>query len=201
MLLAHSSTRDSNKLPSDPRTIINQFNLNPHCSSFLQCPTCYALYPYNSTITSANSEFKKYTHGQTPTSPPCNAHLWEEHQVSGKTIHAPHWKHIYQSLKEWVGRLLTCPGLRNYYTNLAMNWWPQAWRIFGIHLFLGISGTLMGCPFFIIIPMNYALLLASTLMGSTCYITWKQNRPCCVLQYTWSSSTSPLPVMNTPPLA
>lgn len=111
MLLAHGSTRDSNKLPSDPRSVINRFDLDPRCSSFLQCPTCYALYPYDGTITSTNPEFEKCTHRPTPASPPCDAHLWEERQVSGKTIRTPRRKYIHQSLKEWVGRLLTRPGV------------------------------------------------------------------------------------------
>lgn len=111
MLLAHGSNRDSDKLPCDPRTVVNRFDLDPRCSSFLQCPTCYALYPYDGTITSTRPEFEKCTHRPTPTSPPCGVHLWEERQVCGKTIRTPRRKYIHQNLKEWVGRLLTRPGV------------------------------------------------------------------------------------------
>jgi len=111
MLLAHGLSGDSDKLPRDPRTVVNRFNLDPHCSSFLQCPVCYALYPYNGTITSIQPEFEKCTHRSTPTSPPCDVRLWEERQVGGKTIRTPRRKYIHQNLKEWVGRLLVRPGV------------------------------------------------------------------------------------------
>lgn len=111
MLVAHGLSRDSDKLPCDPRTVVNRFDLDPRCSSFLQCPACYTLYPYNGTITSIQPEFEKCTHRSTPTSPPCDVHLWEERRVGGKTIHAPRRKYIYQNLNEWVGRLLVRPGV------------------------------------------------------------------------------------------
>jgi hypothetical protein len=111
MLLAHGSSRESEKLPDDPRTVLNRFDLDPRCSSFLQCPACYALYPYNGTITSTLPEFDICTHRSTPASPPCGVPLWEERHIGGKIIRAPRRKYIHQNLKEWVGRLLTRPGV------------------------------------------------------------------------------------------
>src|ERR1700679_1057914 len=110
MLLAHGQSEDSDKLPNDPRTILGRFNLDPYCSSYLQCPSCYALYTYPGTITSNSPEFEKCTHKPTPSSPSCDTTLWEEHQLGGKTVRAPRRKYIHQSLQEWVGRLLTRPG-------------------------------------------------------------------------------------------
>ena len=110
MLLAQDQSQ-ADKLLNDPRTVLNRFNLDPHCTSFLQCPACYALYPYTGTITSNSPEFKKCTHRPTPSSPSCDAILWEERQLHGKTIHAPRRKYIHQSLKEWIGRLLARPGI------------------------------------------------------------------------------------------
>ena len=111
MLLARGPGKDIGKIPDDPRTVLNRFDLDPRCSSFLQCPACYALYPYTGTITSTPPEFERCTHRPTPTSPPCGIPLWEERQLGGKTVHAPRRKYIHQSLKEWVGRLLTRPGV------------------------------------------------------------------------------------------
>jgi len=104
-------SRDSEKLPRDPRTVINRFDLDPRCSSFLQCPACYALYPYTGTATPASPEIEKCTHQPTPTSSPCGVPLWEERKLGMKTFLSPRRKYIHQNLKEWVGRLLTRPGV------------------------------------------------------------------------------------------
>ena len=111
MLLANGPSGDSDKLPDDPRTVLNRLDLDPHCSSYLQCPVCYALYPYNGVITPTPPEFERCTHKPTPTSPPCDVPLWEERRLGAKTVRAPRRKYIHQSLKEWVGRLLTRPGV------------------------------------------------------------------------------------------
>ena len=99
------------RIPDDPRTVVNRFNLDPSCSTFLQCPLCYALYPYNGTITSDRPEIERCTHKSTPTSPPCDVPLWEERRLGGKTIRAPRRKYVHQSLKDWIGRLLMRPGV------------------------------------------------------------------------------------------
>ena len=110
MLHAQGTSDASDKLPSDPRTVVNRFDLDPRCSSFVQCPVCYSLYPYNGTITSTPPEINTCTHRPTPTSPPCGVPLWEDRKLGGKTSLTPHRKYIHQNLKEWVGRLLTRPG-------------------------------------------------------------------------------------------
>lgn len=99
------------KLPNDPRSILNRFDLDPRCSSFLQCPVCYALYPYNGTITPASGAIDRCLYKPTPSSPPCNTLMWEERRFSGRTFLAPRRKYIHQNLKEWVGRLLMRPGV------------------------------------------------------------------------------------------
>jgi hypothetical protein len=113
MLNLLNASGDADQLPGDPRTVLNRFDLDPRCTSYLQCPSCYALYPYTGTITSAPPEFETCTHQPTPTSPPCGVPLWEERRLGGKTIRAPRRKYIHQSLKEWVGRLLTRPGVED----------------------------------------------------------------------------------------
>ena len=112
MLSSQGASRDLvDQLPNDPRSVLNRFNLDPRCSSLLQCPACYALYPYNGTMTSATGEIDRCSYKPTPSSPPCNVPLWEERRSAGHTFLAPRRKYVHQSLKEWVGRLLMRPGV------------------------------------------------------------------------------------------
>ena len=111
-VLSHTANGDlTDQLPNDPRTILNRFNLDPQCSSLLQCPVCYALYPYSGTITSAPPEIDRCSYKPTPSSPPCDVPLWEERRSGGRTFLAPRRKCVHQSLKGWVGRLLARPGV------------------------------------------------------------------------------------------
>ena len=112
MLSSQGANRELvDQLPNDPRSVLNRFNLDPRCSSFLQCPTCYALYPYSGTVTSTVDEIDRCSYKPTPTSPPCDVPLLEERRYGGRTFLAPRRKYIHQSLKEWVGRLLMRPGV------------------------------------------------------------------------------------------
>ena len=101
----------TDQLPNDPRSILNWFNLDPQCSSVLQCPVCYALYPYSGTITSAPPEINRCSYKPTPSSPPCDVPLWEECRSGGRTFLAPRRKYVHQSLKDWVRQLLARPGV------------------------------------------------------------------------------------------
>ena len=112
MLSSQGTNRDLiDQVPKDPRSILNHFDLDPWCSSLLQCPVCYALYPYSGTVTSAEVETARCSYKPTPNSSSCDVPLWEEHQSGGKIFVAPCRKYVHQSLKEWVGRLLMCPGV------------------------------------------------------------------------------------------
>ena len=112
MLSSQGANRELvDQLPNDPRTVLNRFDLDPRCSSFIQCPACYALYPYSGTTTSVMGEIDRCSYQPTPNSPPCNFPLWEERRSGGRTFFAPCRKYIHQSLKEWVGRLLMRPGV------------------------------------------------------------------------------------------
>lgn len=148
MLLAHGPSQESDKLPHDPRTVLNRFNLDPYCSSFLQCPVCYALYPYTGTITSDSPEIERCTHRPTPSSPTCNTTLWEERKIGGRTLRAPRRKYIHQNLKEWVGRLLTRPGveemLREPCGKRATSTMGDIWDAPVLTNFRGVDGN----PFF-----------------------------------------------------
>ena len=102
-------------IPSDPRTIIGHFDLNPRTISYLQCPACYALYDYTATDTgpSVPPDIERCTFRSTSTSKPCDVPLWTERRVGGRVIRIPRRKYVHQSLKEWMGRLLARPGVED----------------------------------------------------------------------------------------
>ena len=114
MLSSQGAPRDLvDQVPNDPRSVLNRFDLDPRCSSLLQCPVCYALYPYSGTIATAAGENDRCSYKSTPSSPPCNVPLWEERRSGGNRFLAPRRKYVHQSLKEWVGRLLMRPGVED----------------------------------------------------------------------------------------
>ena len=104
-------------LPKDPRTIVNRMDLDPRTTSYLQCPSCYALYPFPGTgFHNLPPDAIEYcTHRRTPESDPCGVPLWRDRRVGGKTLKVPSRKYIHQSLKEWVGRLLARPGVEDMF--------------------------------------------------------------------------------------
>jgi len=100
-----------NQIPTDPRTFVKRLALDPTTSTLIQCPGCYALYPYTGVVSSSQPDNRHCVHRETPSSPPCNIPLFEERQVGGRTVYAPRRKYVHQSLKDWVGRLLARPGV------------------------------------------------------------------------------------------
>ena len=102
-------------IPTDPRTIVGHFDLNPRTVSYLQCPVCYTLYGYTATDTSSSTppDIERCTFRSTPASQPCDVPLWTERRVGGRVIRVPRRKYAHQSLKEWMGRLLARPGVED----------------------------------------------------------------------------------------
>jgi len=98
-------------IPSDPRTIVDRIDLDPRTTSYLQCPACYALYDYTGVPPPPEPGSVTCTYRSTPTSPPCNVPLWTERRIGGKTLPVPRRKYVHQSLKEWMGRILSQPGI------------------------------------------------------------------------------------------
>ena len=102
-------------LPKDPRTILNRMDLDPRTMSYLQCPACYALYPFSGAATREipPNAVKHCTHRPTPGCDPCGVPLWEDRRLGGEILKVPCRKYVHQSLKEWVGRLLSRPGIED----------------------------------------------------------------------------------------
>jgi len=102
-------------LPQDPRTIVNRVDLDPRTTSYLQCPACFVLYPFPGTGFNhlPPGTIEHCTHRPTPESDPCGVPLWRDHRVGSTILKVPSRKYLHQSLKEWVGRLLTRPGIED----------------------------------------------------------------------------------------
>ena len=102
-------------LPKDPRTIVNKIDLDPRTTPYLQCPACYALYPYPGTTSHElpPNAVESCTHRPTPESDMCGVPLWEDQRLGDRILKVPRRKYIHQSLKEWVGRLLSRPGVED----------------------------------------------------------------------------------------
>ena len=104
-------------LPRDPRTIVDRFDLDPRVTSYLQCPSCYALYTYTGTgATHLSPDIIQHcTHRPTPESSPCGVPLWTDRRVGDRTLTVPRRKYLHQSLKEWMGRVLARPGVEDMF--------------------------------------------------------------------------------------
>ena len=115
LMAAQVSPRTIDLLPKDPRTIVDRMDLDPRTTSYLQCPACYALYPFPGTgfHRLPQNTLEYCTHQPTPESAPCGVPLWKDRRVGATTLKAPARKYVHQSLKEWVGRLLTKPGVED----------------------------------------------------------------------------------------
>ena len=108
-------SRTIDLLPQDPRAIVNQMDLDPRTTSYLQCPACYALYPFPGTGSDhlPPGTIEHCTHRPTPENAPCGVPLWKDRRIGAKILKVPCRKYIHQSLKEWVGRILTRPGVED----------------------------------------------------------------------------------------
>lgn len=115
LLAAQVTPRTVDLLPQDPRTIVSRMNLDPRTTSYLQCPACYALYPFPGTgfRDLPPDTIEHCTHRPTPESAPCGVPLWRDRRVGATTLKTPSRKYVHQNLKEWMGRLLTRPGVED----------------------------------------------------------------------------------------
>lgn len=104
-------------IPNDPRTIVEHIDLDPRTISYLQCPVCFALYGYTGVPSPAEPDPPTCTYRPTPTSPPCDVPLWTERRIGGEITLVPRRKYVHQSLKEWMGRMLSRPGMEEVIDN------------------------------------------------------------------------------------
>ena len=137
-------------LPIDPRTIVSRMDLDPRTTSYLQCPACFALYPYPGTgfRRLPPNTIERCDHRPTPESAPCGVPLWKDRRIGATTLKVPSRKYVHQSLKEWVGRLITRPGIEDAldaaYDKPAADRMTDIWDSPVLRKFRDVDGT----PFF-----------------------------------------------------
>ncbi|KAJ2931557.1 hypothetical protein H1R20_g5541, partial [Candolleomyces eurysporus] len=113
ILVANGGNTDVlEKLPHDPRALIDRIHLHPVTTTYISCPSCHTLYPYNTIDPDHNPS--RCTHQNTVSSPPCACNLFESLDrgpLGMKTV--PIRLYHHQSLKWWLGRLLARPGIED----------------------------------------------------------------------------------------
>lgn len=92
-------------LPIDIRTVLGRFDLDPVVHEHLCCPVCFAIYlrPFP----------ERCSHKTTQRSKPCDAPLWRARTIRGRLFTFPLRVYLYQDMKQWLARLLSCPGLED----------------------------------------------------------------------------------------
>ena len=131
----------ASEVPMDPRKLLLTYDLDPVTRSYVCCPSCYFLYEYSlartrkrkapvssnechGTIEKAKGKMAEdvqfvsipthCTHRRVRTSPTCGAPLFETVIINAKARTVPLCKYEVQDLKQWVGRLLSRPGVEEY---------------------------------------------------------------------------------------
>jgi hypothetical protein len=100
------------QIPEDPRTVINNFDIDPHTQSYICCPDCYKLYP------DVPSDIQQLCSNLRGDGKACQAKLMRSREIRGRRTYIPVRKYLHQSLKEWMGRLLSQPGIEDTMDNL-----------------------------------------------------------------------------------
>ncbi|KAJ7041267.1 hypothetical protein C8F04DRAFT_947486, partial [Mycena alexandri] len=106
-------------LPKDPRTVFKQLGLDPVVSTYLCCPKCWALTPYCSatdnpvTKTNPNPEIPLCQDRLNDRAEICGDELWIRERIRGKINCTPRQTYVHQILKNWLGRLLSRPGIED----------------------------------------------------------------------------------------
>lgn len=106
-----------NLVPKDPRMCISYFDVEPVVSKYLRCPECHALYPLTDSKT---HDVNQCTCQSAAESPVCGSMLWHSRRISGTVIRCvPLNIYAHQSLKVWLGRLLSRPHIEDVIDNCS----------------------------------------------------------------------------------
>jgi hypothetical protein len=135
----------ASNVPLDPRKLLLVYDLNPITRSYVCCTSCYSLYEYSlartrkrkapvssnkcqDTNEKADSEMAEdiQLSVSTPTrctycrvrgGPTCGNPLFDTVTINARTYTVPLRKYEMQDLKQWVGRLLSRPGIKEQVFN------------------------------------------------------------------------------------
>lgn len=94
-------------IPRDPRTIFTHFDLRPRTQTFVCCPACFALFPHDN---SAPAQCTNYVNPEEI----CGAELVTTRRIRGRVFKRPIRLYVAQSLKQWVGRMLSRPDIEQH---------------------------------------------------------------------------------------
>ncbi|KAJ7447354.1 hypothetical protein B0H11DRAFT_1658847, partial [Mycena galericulata] len=109
--------------PKDPRTIHRQLNLDPVTETYLCCPTCWALTPFcavtDNPVTEQDPDpaIPLCQDRLTSGSDICGEELWKKERIKSRVKCTPRLTYIHQSVKTWLGRLLSRPGIEEILQN------------------------------------------------------------------------------------
>ncbi|OJT10865.1 hypothetical protein TRAPUB_12619 [Trametes pubescens] len=99
-LLTHDH-RLLRQLVRDPRTVLNALDLDPHITTYNCCSRCFALYDLSGDVPDTCQN------RAAPESAPCAAKLWRRRRIGDGQVSFPVRKYLHQSLKHWLGRMLS----------------------------------------------------------------------------------------------
>ncbi|PPQ66510.1 hypothetical protein CVT24_007059 [Panaeolus cyanescens] len=105
------------RLPLDPRTVSSLFRIHPIVTNFNVCERCNTLYPWEPSEGPRDPEGDVTLYCQyksTPASQTCGHSLWKPLNPNAQDFRlVPRKKYMHQSLKAWLGRLLSRPDIED----------------------------------------------------------------------------------------
>ena len=145
---SHQSRFDTilSGIPNSPLTAVEMLGLLPHCTEYVCCPSCFAIYD---TSPGKGPYPKQCTNQDTPDSPVCNRLLRKSGGTNTKRV-KPVRKYLYQNMKEWMAALLTREGFEEKVDrDLSPNHGGEMhdiWDAPELHNFKGPDGSLFIKP-------------------------------------------------------
>jgi hypothetical protein len=100
------------QIPKDPRTLIHNLNIEPLTQSYICCTACYMLYP------DLPSDIQLLCSNIRGDGKACHTKLMRSRNIRGRRTFIPVSKYLHQSFKEWMGRLLSRPGIESVMDSL-----------------------------------------------------------------------------------
>ena len=104
-------------LPSDVRSLLRKFDLNPDVTSYICCPDCFCLYADRTGV----PDLCTSTIFTTTASRQCGHPLFETRMLKGKEHHVAIRKYLHQDFASWHARLLARPDIEAALKHSAEN--------------------------------------------------------------------------------
>ena len=101
---SHDTNHIEDGLPGSVQSAISLLNIRPVTTSFICCKACFACYSHDSPPETC-------TYKGAPDLPACGRTLFMNRRRKGRLIKEPEREIHFQDFKEWLGRLLSRPGM------------------------------------------------------------------------------------------